>query len=312
MLGYIRSFQKIWLMIVALFFFGFVHTAYADRAEDLALLGLGTKADQREIETAYKRLVRSTHPDLAGQKAKEWGLPESEIPAIAKRLNDKLALINAAHDRLTGRSEVTPPSTRGSSSESSGSRSSRAQTRSVYRELLNGTPELRAGVFKRNLDHETGQPTADGIRNILYFGIGKEGLNAHEAASLIDSYFSVCKAPCTADRAKLLAAAYTELDQDFAFLGPKLVPINIALGTLLHSIGTEEAYRQLGILQIKSMRIWMKLRTHGSRPQASWFANFHSNLMKDLKRKNPTYRSLNPIQTGGLCMKNVILGVMGF
>jgi curved DNA-binding protein CbpA len=36
------------------------------RSEAAALLGVGVDASQAEVETAYKRLMLRTHPDLGG------------------------------------------------------------------------------------------------------------------------------------------------------------------------------------------------------------------------------------------------------
>ena len=63
-----------------------------DEADPYQVLGLGHEASYAEVRSAYRKLVRENHPDtLIAQ-----GMPE-EFISVA---NDKLAAINAAHDKI--------------------------------------------------------------------------------------------------------------------------------------------------------------------------------------------------------------------
>ncbi len=61
-------------------------------ADPYAVLGLRPDADDQEIRTAYRRLVRELHPDRLIAK----GVPEEFV----REANLKLAAINAAHDLI--------------------------------------------------------------------------------------------------------------------------------------------------------------------------------------------------------------------
>jgi len=81
--------------------FGFTETDFArireqnmgpDQADPYTVLGVAHDADNDTIKSEYRKLVRENHPDsLIAQ-----GMPE-EFIEIA---NDKLAAINAAHDKI--------------------------------------------------------------------------------------------------------------------------------------------------------------------------------------------------------------------
>lgn len=64
----------------------------ADGPDPYQILGIGRGASDDEIKQTYRRLVRENHPDTLIAK----GMP-ADFVAVA---NDKLAVINAAFDRI--------------------------------------------------------------------------------------------------------------------------------------------------------------------------------------------------------------------
>jgi DnaJ like chaperone protein len=63
-----------------------------DASDPFQVLGLSREADDAEVKTTYRKLVRENHPDrLVAQ-----GMP----PEFVQLANEKLATINAAYDRI--------------------------------------------------------------------------------------------------------------------------------------------------------------------------------------------------------------------
>lgn len=73
--------------------FGTQATQGQQRTQDLALLGLTANATADDIKKAYRQKVKELHPD----RLQAQGLPE----AMIKEATERMAMINAAYDRLT-------------------------------------------------------------------------------------------------------------------------------------------------------------------------------------------------------------------
>ena len=69
-----------------------------DQADPYTVLGVPHDADNEEVKSGYRKLVRENHPDtLIAQ-----GMPEEFIEVA----NDKLAAINAAYDKITAQRDL--------------------------------------------------------------------------------------------------------------------------------------------------------------------------------------------------------------
>ncbi len=63
-----------------------------DKADPYTILGLTREATDKEIKSAYRKLIKEHHPDLLASQ----GLPQEFIEVA----NEKLSVINVAYDRI--------------------------------------------------------------------------------------------------------------------------------------------------------------------------------------------------------------------